>query len=230
MKRTIIRIDEDLCNGCGLCVSACHEGAIRLVDGKARLVSDRYCDGLGNCLPECPTGAITLEDREADPYDEAAVKARLAGRQEVPHEEMKEPGTEPGTETPTDWRPGIQAPSRLAQWPVQLRLVAPDAPFLEGAHLLLAADCAAFARGSFHEDFMKGRITLIGCPKLDDTDYSGRLAEILRRNDIRSLTVVRMQVPCCGGLVHAVKQAMAVSGRVVPWSVTTLRADGSIVT
>ena len=229
MKRTIIRIDEDLCNGCGLCVSACHEGAIRLVDGKARLVSDRYCDGLGNCLPECPTGAITLEDREADPYDEAAVQARLAGQQEVPHEEMKEPGTEPGTETPSDWRPGSQAPSRLAQWPVQLRLVAPDAPFLEGAHLLLAADCAAFARGFFHEDFMKGRITLIGCPKLDDTDYSERLAEILRRNDIRSLTVVRMQVPCCGGLVHAVKQAMAVSGRVVPWSVTTLRADGSIV-
>ena len=214
MKRKIIHINQELCNGCGLCVDACHEGAIHMVDGKARLLRDDYCDGLGDCLPACPTEAITFETRVAAPFDKEAVAARMAQLKA----EKKEPGEEPAGKD-----------SRLQNFPVQLQLVAVNAPFFEGAHLLLAADCAAYAHGDFHRRFMQGKVTLIGCPKLDEANYALKLAEIIAKNDIRSLTLIRMQVPCCGGLQRAAEQALAVCGKTIPYEVITLSTTGEIV-
>ena len=233
MVRQIININEELCNGCGLCVSACHEGAIGLVDGKAKLLRDDYCDGLGNCLPVCPTGAITFEEREAAAYDESAVKANM---------EESQPQTLacgcPGTQSrqfdrgehrqAAAERP-VSTESQLNQWPVQIQLVPPRAPYFNGAHLLVAADCAAYAYGNFHHDYMKNKITVIGCPKLDDVDYSEKLTAILQMNDVKSVTVVRMEVPCCGGIENAVKVALRDSGKLIPWQVVTISTDGQIL-
>ena len=235
MKRRIIEIDQAKCNGCGACAAACHEGAIAMVDGRAKLMRDDYCDGLGDCLPACPTGAITFVEREAAAYDEQAVlmnKQRKMQREgmtlsggcpgmqmkTIPHTEVS--GTEPVSAAPQ---------SRLSQWPVQLRLVPVNAPYFSGARLLIAADCTAYAYAAFHERFIKGHITLVGCPKLDGVDYSEKLTEILRENDIRSVTVVRMEVPCCGGLEHAAKTALQNSGRFIPWQVVTVSTDGRIL-
>lgn len=211
MIRRIIKINEELCNGCGACAAACHEDAISMVDGKARLLKDDYCDGLGDCLPTCPTGAITFEEREAAAYDEAAVKARAA----APDCSMER------SSTPME--------SQLSQWPVQIKLVPVQAPYFKDARLLVAADCTAFAYGNFHNDFIAGRITLIGCPKLDMVDYAEKLTEIIRVNDIRDVTVVRMEVPCCGGIETAVKNALQASGKFIPWSVVTVRTDGTLI-
>jgi ferredoxin len=226
MLRQLITIDGELCNGCWLCVSACHEGAIRLISGKARLIRDDYCDGLGNCLPVCPTGAISFETREAAPFDQAAVKVKLQG---------KEPAACPGARSVSIDRPS-EAPggfqslgSKLGNFPVQLRLVAVNAPFLRDARLLLAADCAAYAHGDFHRRFMQGMVTLIGCPKLDDTDYADKLTEILLHNDLHSLTVARMEVPCCGGLTHAAREAVSRSGKQIPLQYVTLSTKGEII-
>ena len=210
MRRRIIRIDEAECNGCGLCVSACHEGAIGMVDGKARLLRDDYCDGLGDCLPACPTGAISFEEREAAPYDEAATLAHLAheGRGAADRENV---------------------PSRIASWPIEIMLVPVNAPYFDGADLLVAADCTAFAYGNFHDELMKGRITVIGCPKLDGVDYAEKLGAIIASNDIRSVTVARMEVPCCGGLENAVRRAIAASGKDVPLDVVTISCDGRLM-
>lgn len=200
MIRRIIQIDTEKCNGCGACAAACHEGAIGMAEGKARLLRDDYCDGLGDCLPTCPTGAITFVEREAAAYDEAAVKAARA----------------PVT-------------CRLSQWPVQIRLVPVNAPYFDGANLLVAADCTAYAYGNFHDQFIRDRITLIGCPKLDSVDYSEKLTAIIRENDIKSVTVVRMEVPCCGGIEHAVKNALQASGKLIPWQVVIISTDGRIL-
>ena len=233
MKRKIIKIDPTLCNGCGLCVNACHEGAIDLLDGKATLAREHYCDGLGDCLPVCPTGAISFEEREAPAYDEAAVKAsQAASRQHGPSALCSCPGSaaksmrrphHPSTER--------YAPSgsQLAQWPCQIKLAPTGAPYFDNAHLLIAADCAAYAYAGFHERFMKGRITLIGCPKLDGVDYTEKLTEILQANPIESITVVRMEVPCCSGLERAVRQALTESGKQLPFEVVTLTTDGTIL-
>ena len=319
MKRKIVRIDEEKCTGCGLCVDACHEGALQLVDGKARLMSESYCDGLGNCLPECPDGAITIEEREAADFDEEAVKIRsqrqeVRGRKKdeniaenIPTSEIEgmqvlhptsgvrlpcwvseanivaapgppdpapqfagaglpvQPGSEascgcggnesasapedvpeklacgcPGTSARLIEREecahGAAAPqqapapeSQLRQWPCQIRLAPVSAPYLDNADLLVAADCTAYAHANIHSDFMRGRITLIGCPKLDDTDYAGKLTEILKAHEIRSIKVLRMEVPCCGGIVNAVKQAIINSGRMIPWGVVTIGTDGRVV-
>ncbi|MFO7535223.1 MAG: 4Fe-4S binding protein [Kiritimatiellia bacterium] len=215
MKRNIITIDEKTCNGCGLCVSACHEGALRLIDGKARLISDSYCDGLGACLPQCPVDAIKIEEREAAPFDEAAVAAKMKQAAKAP--------------PPPAAAPASSAPSQLRQWPVQIQLVPVNAPYFDQAKLLVAADCAAYAYAGFHEKFMKGRITLIGCPKLDEADHSEKLGAIFANNDIKSVTVLRMEVPCCGGLVHAVQQALAASGKTIPWRVVTVTTEGELV-
>ena len=235
MKRRIIEIDPEKCNGCGACAAACHEGAIAMVDGKARLMRDDYCDGLGDCLPACPTGAISFVEREAAAYDEQAV---LANRQKKMQQEgLRLPGGCPGTRMKTIQHavPSGDAPapapvqSRLAQWPVQIKLVPVNAPYFDGAKLLIAADCTAYAYAAFHERFMKGHITLVGCPKLDSVDYSEKLTEIIRRNDIRSVTVARMEVPCCGGLEHAAKTALQNSGKFIPWQVVTISVDGKIL-
>lgn len=232
MIRKIIKIDAEKCNGCGLCASACHEGAIGMVDGKATLLRDDYCDGLGDCLPVCPTAAISFEEREALEYNEAEVKRNM--------EMKKNPsGGCPGAHARTFAReeasamdkPAENAPvvSRLNQWPVQIKLAPIHAPYFDGAKLLIAADCTAYAYGRFHEDFIKGKITLIGCPKLDEGDYSEKLTEIIRQNDIKSVTVVRMEVPCCGGIEHAVKTALQGSGKMIPWQVVTISTDGKIL-
>jgi ferredoxin len=227
--RRIIQIDENLCNGCEECAKACHEGAIEMVNGKARLVRDDYCDGLGDCLPACPTGAISFVEREAAPFDRQAVMDNMArkgceqtvgcpGRQaETIHRE---------TETSTPQPP---PPSRLAQWPVQIKLAPVKAAFFDNANLLIAADCTAYAFGDFHNRFMKNRVTIIGCPKLDGVNYSEKLGEIIRQNEIRSVTVVRMQVPCCAGLENAVKNALKNSQKMVPWQIVTITADGRIL-
>ena len=193
MKRRVIHIDQDKCNGCGACASACHEGAIGMVNGKARLMRDDYCDGLGDCLPACPTNAITFVEREAAPYDEAAVQANKAA-------------LKAGKAADAAFAPTV---SRLQQWPVQIKLAPVNAPYFNGAKLLIAADCTAYAYAGFHEKFMKGHVTLIGCPKLDAIDYSEKLTEIFRNNDILSISVVRMEVPCCGGMTYAVQRAFA---------------------
>ena len=247
MIRKLIQIDEEKCNGCGACVNACHEGAIALIDGKARLLRDDYCDGLGNCLPTCPTGAITFVEREAAAYDEAAVKAKQASAQKSEQESEQKaapvkplacgcPGTHSRRITREDAPSSANescapaaAPSRLSQWPVQIKLAPVNAPYFNGARLLVAADCTAYARGDFHERFIKNHVTLIGCPKLDMTDYAEKLTEILRANDIKSITVVRMEVPCCGGIEVAVKSALQNSGKMIPWQVVTIGTDGEIL-
>ena len=229
MIRRIIKIDQEKCNGCGACATACHEGAIDMVNGKAVLTREDYCDGLGDCLPHCPTGAITFEEREAPAYNEAAVKAAQSAKRAqacgCPGEQAKtiaEPQSSAAQVT-------TAAPSELRQWPVQIKLVPVNAPFFDGAKLLIAADCTAYAYGNFHQEFIRGHVTLIGCPKLDAVDYSEKLAQIIAQNDIRSITVTRMEVPCCGGIEHAVKQALAKSGKLIPWQVVTISADGRIL-
>lgn len=225
MVRRIIEIDQEKCNGCGACAAACHEGAIGMVDGKARLLRDDYCDGLGDCLPTCPTGAITFVEREAAAYDEAAVQAKKAAACSGGC-----PGSATRTLHPAPAAPAAAGPvSRLMQWPVQIKLLPVEAPFYQGAKLLIAADCTAFSRADFHERFMRGRITLIGCPKLDEGDYAEKLTEILRRNDIREVLVVRMEVPCCGGIQRAAETALQRSGKFIPWQVVTLGRDGNIL-
>lgn len=213
MKRKIIKINEALCNGCGACATACHEGAIAMVEGKARLMRDDYCDGLGDCLPVCPTGAISFEEREAAAYDEKAVKENRERKREQEQQKQQ----------PSAHR------SQLRQWPVQIKLVPVKALYLDGAKLLIAADCSAYAYAGFHERFMKGHITIVGCPKLDGVDYSEKLTEIIRQNDIQSVTIVRMEVPCCGGLEYAVKKALQNSGKLIPWQVVTLSTEGEIL-
>ena len=217
MIRRIIRIDEEKCNGCGACADACHEGAIEMIDGKARLMREDYCDGLGDCLPACPAGAISFEEREAPAYNEAAVLAARAIARQREEEEAQAVfrGTAPA--------------SRLSQWPVQIKLAPVQASYFAGAHLLVAADCTAYAYGDFHNQFIKNKITLIGCPKLDAVDYSEKLTRILASNDIKSVTVVRMEVPCCGGMEYAVKEALKASGKFIPWQVVTISTDGRIL-
>ena len=240
MLRKIIKIDEEKCNGCGLCAAACHEGAIGMVDGKARLLREDYCDGLGDCLPACPTGAITFEEREAAAYDHEAVQEHLARRKQeaCPSGHSGHPGGCPGsmakalnrTAAPTaPAASAASAVSQLRQWPVQIKLAPLSAPFYQGAHLLIAADCTAYAYADFHNRFMANRITLIGCPKLDEGDYAEKLTEIIRRNDIQSVTVVRMEVPCCGGIENAVKRALQASGKFLPWRVAVISTDGRLL-
>ena len=207
MLRKIISINGEKCNGCGACATACHEGAIAMVNGKAQLMREDYCDGLGDCLPACPTGAISFVEREAAAYNEEAVL------------QAKQPAS----------MPILDVPSQLRHWPVQLKLAPVQAPFFAGADLLVAADCTAFAYGNFHKDFIKDRVALVGCPKLDGVDYSEKLSQIIANNDIRSITVVRMQVPCCGGLTFAVENALRKSGKDVPWNVVILSSKGEIV-
>ena len=228
MIRRIIRIDEEKCNGCGACAEACHEGAIRMVDGKAKLTREDYCDGLGDCLPACPAGAISFEEREAPAYDEQAVRAAgndAAGGCQGSRTRIMYGGGEQETEPASPACPV----SRLAQWPCQIKLVPAKAPFFDGARLLVAADCTAFACASVHEDFMKGKVTLIGCPKLDGVDYSEKFGAILAQNDVRSVTVLRMEVPCCGGLEYAVKKGIEESGKLLPWRVVTLSVGGKVL-
>ena len=230
MLRKIIHIDEEKCNGCGACAAACHEGAIGMVGGKAKLLRDDYCDGLGDCLPACPTGAIRCVQREAAAYDEAAVKAAQAARC------APTGGGCPGARAKALHRapaspeaPLAPAPSQLAQWPVQIKLAPVNAPWFQGAHLLVAADCTAYAYADFHNRFMRRHITLIGCPKLDEGDYAEKLTAILRENEIKSVTVVRMQVPCCGGLEQAVKTALQASGKFIPWQVAVISTEGNLL-
>lgn len=257
MLRKIIQIDEEKCIGCRLCVDACHEGAIGMVDGKARLLRDDYCDGLGDCLPACPTEAITFVEREAAPYDEAAVEAHLAARAsaETSAEDILDavvartpcggcPGSAARTLAPTGC-PGAAArtlaaggaaraaadslPSRLAQWPAQIKLVPVSAPYYQGRGLLIAADCTAFACASFHERFMNGNVTIIGCPKLDEGSYTDKLAAVIAANDITAVTVARMEVPCCGGLERAAAEAHARAGKDIPFSVVTFSVTGDVI-
>ncbi len=247
MKRQIIHIDEEKCNGCGLCASACHEGAIEIIDGKAKLVRENFCDGFGDCLPGCPTGAITFENREAPAYDEAAVKAAKEAKEAKNHDcdnnGMGHPAghTCPGSQFKMFSQPAgssaangpaamMSRPvSRLLQWPCQIKLLPSVGDFYNGAKLLIAADCTAYAYANMHEDFMKGRITIIGCPKLDDVDYTEKLTEIISSNDIRDVTIVRMEVPCCGGLQRAAENALKNSGKFIPWRVVTISRDGNVI-
>ena len=233
MLRKIIKIDGEKCDGCGLCVSACHEGAIGLVDGIAKLLRDDHCDGLGDCLPVCPKGAICFEEREAAEYDEAAVKAGMSNEQQAdlpcgcPGKHSRVIRGERRCEAAPEHT--YTAETQLSQWPVQIRLVPQSAPYFKGADLLIAADCTAYAYGNFHGKYMKGRITIIGCPKLDDVDYSQKLTAILKSNEIRSVTVIRMEVPCCGGIENAVKAALKNCEKMIPWQVITISADGRIL-
>ena len=261
MVRQIIHINEEKCNGCGLCASACHEGAIDIVDGKAKLVRENFCDGFGDCLPNCPTGAITFENREAPEYDETAVKAAKKAKDKNTKKKGDEIMTEreiqmrtemeqhaahaggcPGSRfmqfdrnednAQKDTNPAIitaRPVSCLNQWPCQIKLLPAQAPFYDGAKLLIAADCTAYAYANMHEDFMKGKITLIGCPKLDDIDYTDKLTEIIANNNIKSVTIVRMEVPCCGGLQRAAENALKNSGKFIPWQVVTISRDGKIL-
>ena len=239
MLRKIIQIDEEKCNGCGACAAACHEGAIGMVNGKAKLMRYEYCDGLGDCLPACPTGAITFTVREAAAYNEAAVaenKAKKENDKKECHSNGALPCGCPGSnskrivrEEKAECNNIPAAESRLSQWPVQIKLVPVNAPYFDGAKLLIAADCTAYAYAAFHERFIKGHITLVGCPKLDNADYSEKLTEIIKNNDIKSVTVVRMEVPCCGGLEHAAVTALKNSGKFIPWNVVTVSTDGRIL-
>jgi len=238
MKRNIIKIDEEKCTGCGLCINACHEGALQLINGKARLVSESYCDGLGACLPECPAGAMTLEEREATAFDEEAVKKRMEARQNWVPQKLACgcPGTQARTiEREEGATPALAAAetavpviSQLRQWPCQIKLVPVNAPCFDNAHLLVAADCTAYAYAGIHTDFMRNKITIIGCPKLDDTDYTEKLTNILKAHEIKSVTVLRMEVPCCSGLANAVKQALIKSGKMIPWRIVTITTGGRI--
>lgn len=279
MIRRVIHIDEDKCNGCGACVTACHEGAIGLVDGKARLMRDDYCDGLGDCLPQCPTGAISFVEREAAAYDEAAVLANKAAKEQAEHGQTHAgahaaAGNQAAAKPHFSGCPGsmmrqfnrntqanaeaenlaarhtaghavnmsgqqesqfgntaapVEPESQLAQWPCQIKLVPVNAPYFDGAKLLIAADCTAYAYANMHQEFMKGKITIIGCPKLDDVDYSEKLTQIISNNNIQSVTIVRMEVPCCGGLEYAAKTALQNSGKFIPWQVVTISIDGKIL-
>ena len=257
MKRKIVEIDEAKCTGCGLCANACHEGAIAMVDGKAKLVKDDYCDGMGDCLPECPAGAIKIVEREAAAYDAEAVeklkveklkgvesamsKPKLTESPSPSAQHVALPGGCPGKAMRQFNRVAAPLPTRqdnsqlltpnsqLSQWPCQIRLVPVKAPFFQGAKLLIAADCTAYAYANFHQEFMRGKVTIVGCPKLDPVDYSEKLTEILRENDIKSVTIVRMEVPCCGGLELAAKKALQASGKFIPWQVVTLSLDGKII-
>jgi len=238
MIRKIVNIDKEKCNGCSLCAKACHEGAIELIDGKAELISDEYCDGLGDCLPECPTGAITIVERESKAYDDELVKKRMEEKKKA--EEDKMPCGCPGTAARKIERKIIKASvkevksddtlSELMQWPVQLKLINANAPYLKNANLLVAADCTAYAYANFHRDFIKGHITVIGCPKLDDINYyKEKFVEIIKNNDLKSITVVRMEVPCCGGIVGAVKEAMLEAEVIVQYKEVIIGTDGSII-
>ena len=257
MKRKIVEIDETKCTGCGLCANACHEGAIVMVDGKAKLVKDDYCDGMGDCLPECPAGAIKIVEREAAAYDAEAVeklkveklkgvesamaKPKLTESPSPSTQHVPLPGGCPGKAMRQFNRVAAPLPTRqdnsqlttpdsqLSQWPCQIRLVPVKAPFFNGAKLLIAADCTAYAYANFHQEFMRGKVTIVGCPKLDPVDYSEKLTEIIRENDIKSVTIVRMEVPCCGGLEMAAKKALQESGKFIPWQVVTLSLDGKII-
>ena len=251
MKRKIVSIDQNLCNGCGLCVSACHEGAIQLIDGKAKLISDSYCDGLGDCLPACPVDAIQIVEREAADYDEAAVAARQAAAKGhaapapaptpapaaakpplpcgCPGMLAKSMAPKPAAAAPAPDAPAGAPVAQLGNWPVQIKLVNPRAPYLQNAALLVAADCTAFAYADIHRKFMRNKVTLIGCPKLDEGDYAEKLTAILQANDIKSVTVLRMEVPCCGGLASAVQRALQASGKMIPWQVVTISTDGAIL-
>ncbi len=231
MLRKIIKIDEEKCNGCGACAAACHEGAIEMINGKAKLTREDYCDGLGDCLPACPTNAIAFEEREAPAYDEDAVqqaKMRKSG--------VKLPCGCPGTQskaikretTAQAVKPTVVT-SQLSQWPCQIKLVPVNAPYFEDANLLIAADCTAFAYGNFHNEFIRNHITLIGCPKLDEGDYAEKLTAIIANNNIKSVKIVRMEVPCCGGIENAVKRALQASGKFIPWQVVTISTDGRIL-
>lgn len=245
MVRQIIHIDENKCNGCGLCAEACHENAIAMVDGKAKLIRDDYCDGMGDCLPKCPAGAISFEEREAAEYDRAAVEANMKKKK---MEEMQKIMQAGGMQLhPAGGCPGsriremkrdnektssvapISVISQLTNWPVQIKLTPIKAPYFEGAKLLIAADCTSFAYANFHQEFIRGKVTLIGCPKLDAVDYSEKLTEIIRNNDIKNVTIVRMEVPCCGGLAAAAQKALQDSGKFIPWQIVTISIDGMIL-
>ncbi|MBE6034714.1 MAG: 4Fe-4S ferredoxin [Clostridiales bacterium] len=232
MIRKIIKIDTEKCNGCGLCAQACHEGAIAMINGKAQLIRDDYCDGLGDCLPVCPTNAISFEEREAAAYDEEAVMAKKSAEQTLP---CGCPGTHSKMINRSQNAPSmtadVQPPmtSQLSQWPVQIKLVPVNAPYFDGANLLIAADCTAFAYGNFHQEFIRNHVTIVGCPKLDSVDYSEKLTEIIKNNDIKSVKVARMEVPCCSGIENAVKQALINSGKMIPWQVVIISTDGRIL-
>ena len=228
MIRKIIHIDRDKCNGCGACARACHEGAIDIIDGKAVLVREHFCDGLGDCLPACPTDAITFEEREAPAYDEAAVQRAQKLAQKKPFSgcpgmraKQFQRGTAPAA--------GAACPSQLSQWPVQIKLVQERASMFAGADLLIAADCTAYAYGNFHQDFIRNHVVLVGCTKLDDVDYSEKLARIFMRNDIKSITVARMEVPCCAGMERAVKMALKESGKKIPVKTVVISTEGEIL-
>lgn len=263
MKRRIIQIDEDKCNGCGLCASACHEGAIAMVNGKAKLIRDDYCDGLGDCLPSCPTKAISFIEREAAPYDEEAVKKHMAERKmtftscktmnmpisfnrntqksndslntsiplnNIPHNHKLESFNKTNPVLPKEEREKLcKNPSELYNWPIMIKLAPINAPYFNQARLLIAANCTAFSYANFHQEFLKNHIALIGCPKLDNVDYSEKLSEIIKQNDIKSITCVKMEVPCCGGLETAVKNAILKSQKILPWQVCTISRDGRII-
>ena len=236
MIRKIVHIDEEKCNGCGLCAKACHEDAIQMIDGKARLVKDDYCDGLGDCLPACPADAIQIVEREAAAYDHAAVQARIAAKKTAAPEGAPAFHGCPGSMARQLRREPVQAApaasqaaapqSQLRTWPVQIQLAPINAPYFDGAKLLIAADCTAYAYANYHEEFIKGHVVLVGCPKLDPVDYSEKLTAILAQNEIKSVKIVRMEVPCCGGLDYAAKQALQASGKMIPWQVVTISCDG----
>lgn len=234
MKRKIVKIHEERCNGCGLCVNACHEGALEIVNGKAVLLSDVYCDGLGDCLPQCPVDAIEIIEREAEEFDKELVEKKMSERKQ---KEEPMPCGCPGhhakvinhKEAVKVKEEKVELSSQLRQWPVQIKLVSPMAPYFDGADILVAADCTAYAYANIHNEFMKGRVTLIGCPKLDDIDYSEKLAAILKNNEVKSITVLRMEVPCCSGIVNAVKNAIIQSGKLIPWGFKIVSTDGTLL-